>query len=75
MKSLTERAETRVPEVGCASLINAILRWPEWKIHSFCLDQTDIQLLEDIHANMQSDESSDYVQTQTKLTLLLSSNK
>ena len=27
------------------ALVEKILSWPDWKIQSFCLDQTDLRLL------------------------------
>ena len=32
-------------------LIERIRRWPEWKIRSFCLDQTDLRLIREIKAD------------------------
>ena len=52
MRSQVEEAEIDIYEVQYQSLKKKILRWPKWKILSFCLDQTDLRLLQEILADV-----------------------
>lgn len=48
MMSQIKEAEPAIHEAQYQELIDKIQRWPEWKIQSFCLDQTDLRLLREI---------------------------
>lgn len=52
MGAQIKEAEASIFEAQYQDLIDKILRWPEWKIQSFCLDQTDLRLLREIQAIM-----------------------
>lgn len=52
MKPIIEKTEISIYEDQYQDQISMIQRWPEWKIQSFCLDQTDLRLLQTIRINM-----------------------
>lgn len=43
-----KETEPTIHEEQYQDLIKKIQSWPEWKMQSFCLDQTDLRLLREI---------------------------
>ena len=41
-----EKVEPHMYDAQYVELVEKILSWPDWKIQSFCLDQTDLRLLQ-----------------------------
>ncbi len=48
MSTQLEKSGTHVYDAQYTELVKKILSWPDWKIQSFCLDQTDLRLLQTI---------------------------
>lgn len=48
MGAKTAKPELMTVDEQYQEMVNQVQRWPEWKIQSFCLDQTDIRLLQHI---------------------------
>lgn len=48
MNELLEKAELTICDPQYQDLVRSILSWPDWKLQSFCLDQTDLRLLRTI---------------------------
>ena len=58
MSELLEKSELSICDPQYQDLIKSILSWPDWKLQSFCLDQTDLRLLRTIKLEIPKEVTS-----------------